>query len=253
MSPSILKTRLLLALASGALLASAADPVAALSAPRILARTKILASDEFEGRAPGTPGEDKTIAYLVREFQKIGLQPGNPDGSFIQAAPLVGITSKPSLNFTGDGRTLPMENINDFVAFSTRITDRVEGKDSEVVFVGYGIVAPEFGWDDYKGVDVRGKTVVMLINDPPIADPATGQLDPKIFGGRAMTYYGRWTYKYEIAAAKGAAACLIVVTDMAAILGYGVMSTPGVVIDGKVVHAGGVPDRKKIEGWLAVG
>jgi len=90
------------------------------------------------------------------------------------------------------------------------VQPRVAVKDSDVVFVGYGIVAPEFGWDDYKGVDVKGKTVVMLINDPPIVDPATGKLDPRIFGGIAMTYYGRWTYKYEIAAAKGAAACLIV-------------------------------------------
>jgi len=180
------------------------------SAARILERTKILASDEFEGRAPGTPGEDKTIAYLVGEFQRLGLQPGNPEGGFLQNTPLVGITSKPTLAFERDGVRLALENINDFVATSTRIEPRVEAKDSEVVFVGYGIVAPEFGWDDYKGVNVRGKTVVMLINDPPVLDPATGQLDPTVFGGRAMTYYGRWTYKYEIAAAKGAAACLIV-------------------------------------------
>jgi len=103
-----------------------------------------------------------------------------------------------------------MENINEFVGPSSRIEKHVEAKDSDVVFVGYGVVAPEYGWDDYKGVDVRGKTVIMLINDPPVVDPATGELDPKIFGGKAMTYYGRWMYKYEIAAKKGAAACLIV-------------------------------------------
>ncbi len=187
-----------------------ADPVPVISAANILARTKHLASDEFEGRAPGSPGEDKTVAYLVGEFQKLGLQPGNPDGTFLQNATLVGITSTPTLSFVRDGVTIPMTVINDFVGPSSRLVPRVEAKDTEVVFVGYGIVAPEFGWDDYKGVDVRGKTVVMLINDPPVLDPATGQLDPKVFGGRAMTYYGRWTYKYEIAAAKGAAACLIV-------------------------------------------
>ncbi|WP_415908569.1 M28 family peptidase [Oleiharenicola sp. Vm1] len=198
---------LLLAAAS----ASAAEPLLhPASAARILERTKVLASDEFEGRAPGTPGEDKTVAYLVGEFQKLGLSPGNPEGGFLQNAPLVGITSAPTLAFVRDGVTTPMENINDFVGVTARIAPRVEAKDSDVVFVGYGVVAPEFGWDDYKGVDVRGKTVVMLINDPPVTDPQTGELDPKVFGGKAMTYYGRWTYKYEIAAAKGAAACLIV-------------------------------------------
>jgi Zn-dependent M28 family amino/carboxypeptidase len=187
----------------------AADPVPVISAANILERTKTLSSDEFEGRAPGTPGEEKTVAYLVDEFKKLGLRPGNPDGTYIQNVPLVGITSTPRLSFSIDGKTLALENVNEFIGPSSRITPRVEAKDTEVVFVGYGVVAPEFGWDDYKGVDVKGKTVVMLINDPPVLG-ADGQLDPKVFGGKAMTYYGRWTYKYEIAAAKGAAACLIV-------------------------------------------
>jgi Zn-dependent M28 family amino/carboxypeptidase len=197
----------LLLLATAAL---AADPASSPSAANILAHTKVLSSDEFEGRAPGSPGEEKTIAYLVSEFTKLGLQPGNPDGTYIQNVPLVGITSAPALSFTMDGRTMLLENINDFIGPSSRITPHVEAKGTDVVFVGYGVVAPEYNWDDYKGVDVRGKTVVMLINDPPVVDPATGDLDPKIFGGKAMTYYGRWTYKYEIAAEKGAAACLIV-------------------------------------------
>ena len=201
---------LLLLLAALPAFAASPEPAPAISAARILARTKILASDEFEGRAPGSAGEDKTVAFLVSEFKRIGLQPGNPDGSYLQNVPLVGITSAPTLSFTHDGVTIPMSNINEFVGPSSRIAPHVEAKDSDVVFVGYGVVAPEYGWDDYKGVDVRGKTVVMLINDPPVIDPATGQLDPKIFGGKAMTYYGRWTYKYEIAAAKGAVACLIV-------------------------------------------
>ncbi|MDP1580175.1 MAG: M28 family peptidase [Candidatus Didemnitutus sp.] len=180
-----------------------------ISAARILERTKIISSDEFEGRAPGTRGEERTVEYLVTELQKLGLAPGNPDGTYVQNVPLVGITTTPTLSFTRDGVSIPMENINDFVGPSARIAPDVSTVDSEVVFVGYGIVAPEFGWDDYKGLDVRGKTVVMLINDPPVTD-ANGQLDPAVFGGKAMTYYGRWTYKYEIAAAKGAAACLIV-------------------------------------------
>ncbi len=233
-------------------LAFAADPVPAISAASILARTRVLASDEFEGRAPGSAGEEKTVAYLVSEFKKLGLSPGNPDGTYIQNVPLVGITSNPVLTFTLDGRTMSMENINEFVGPSSRLVPHVEAKDTEVVFVGYGVVAPEFGWDDYKGADVRGKTVVMLINDPPVIDPATGQLDPKIFGGKAMTYYGRWTYKYEIAAEKGAAACLIVHET-------GPAAYPFAVIVGSMSRENfqiSTPDRNAghvgMEGWLTL-
>ena len=182
----------------------------AISAASILARTKILASDEFEGRAPGSAGEEKTVNYLVSEFKKLGLEPGNPNGTYIQDVPLVGITSKPTLSFAIGSQTLPLQPITEFVGPTSRVASHIEVKDIDVVFVGYGVVAPEYRWDDFKDVDVRGKTVVMLVNDPPVVDPATGRLDPKMFGGAAMTYYGRWTYKYEIAAEKGAAACLIV-------------------------------------------
>ena len=204
---------LLLAAACVAPAALAETQPAAVPAPnaeRMLARAKIVASDEFEGRAPASPGEEKTVSYLVSEFKKMGLEPGNPNGTYIQDVPLVGITSHPTLSFTIGGKPMPLTNINDYVAFTTRVVPHVEAQDSGVVFVGYGVVAPEYNWDDYKGVDVRGKTVVMLVNDPPVLDPKTGQLDPKVFGGKAMTYYGRWMYKYEIAAAKGAAACIIV-------------------------------------------
>ena len=206
-----MKTKLfLLAAACATSLALADTPAPAPSASRMLARAKVLASDEFEGRGPATPGEEKTVAYLVSEFKKMGLEPGNPNGTYIQDVPLVGITSTPTLSFDIGGKPFAMTPINDYVGFTTRVVKHVEMKDSDVVFVGYGVVAPEYNWDDYKGVDVRGKTVVMLVNDPPVVDPKTGQLDPKIFGGKAMTYYGRWMYKYEIAAAKGAAACIIV-------------------------------------------
>jgi Zn-dependent M28 family amino/carboxypeptidase len=190
--------------------ARASDAVHVISSANILAHTKVLASDEFEGRAPGSAGEEKTVAYLISEFKKLGLQPGNPDGSFVQPVPLVGITSHSTLTFDIGGKPFAMTPINDFVGPTSRAQTDVSVSASDVVFVGYGIVAPEFGWDDYKGVDVRGKTVVMLVNDPPVIDPKTGELDPTVFGGKAMTYYGRWTYKYEIAAQKGAAACLIV-------------------------------------------
>lgn len=190
--------------------AFAADAAPPISAPSILARTKILASDDFEGRAPGSPGEEKTVAYLVAEFKKLGLAPGNPDGTYLQPVPLVGITSHPTLSFEIDGKSVPMTPINDFVGPTSRVTPHIAVKDSDVVFCGYGVVAPEYDWDDFKGIDVRGKVVVVLVNDPPVIDPKTSKLDPKIFGGNAMTYYGRWTYKYEQAAAKGAIACLIV-------------------------------------------
>ena len=210
---TFMKTRLLVfaaACATSLALAETTPNPSGPSAARLLARTKILASDAFEGRAPGSPGEEKTVAYLVDEFKKMGLEPGNPDGTYLQDVPLVGITSKPTLSFDIAGKTMAMTPINDYVGYTTRVVPHVEVKGSDVVFVGYGIVAPEYGWDDYKGVDVRGKTIVMLVNDPPVVDPKTGELDPKIFGGKAMTYYGRWMYKYEIAAAKGAAACIIV-------------------------------------------
>jgi Zn-dependent M28 family amino/carboxypeptidase len=122
-----------------------------------------------------------------------------------------GVTSTPSVSFDVGGKTITPAVLNDYVAVSRHTVPLVEVKDSPIVFVGYGVVAPEYGWDDFKGVDVRGKTVVMLINDPPVRDPKDPtKLDDAMFKGKAMTYYGRWTYKYEEASAKGAAACLIV-------------------------------------------
>ena len=231
--------------------ALAADPTPVISAANILAHVRTLASDEFEGRAPGSPGEDKTVAYLIGEFKKLGLAPGNPDGTYIQNVPLVGITSTPTLSFTLDGKVLALENVNEFVGPTSRVTPHLEAKDTDVVFVGYGVVAPEFGWDDYKGVDVRGKTVVMLINDPPVTG-ADGQLDPKVFGGKAMTYYGRWTYKYEIAAAKGATACLIVHETGPAAYPFGVI----VGSRSRENFEISVPDRNAghvaMEGWLTL-
>ncbi len=230
----------------------AAERGPAISAASILARTKVLASDEFEGRAPGSPGEDKTVNYLIGEFKKLGLEPGNPDGSYVQKVALVGITSKPTLSFKIGGTTLTMEPINDFVGPTSRVQAHVEANNSEVVFVGYGIVAPEIGWDDYKGVDVRGKTVVMLINDPPVVDPATGKLDPKVFGGAAMTYYGRWTYKYEIAAAKGAVACLIVHETGPAAYPFGVVVTSRSRENFEIRTPDGNAHHVAMEGWLTI-
>ena len=177
----------------------------------ILAHTKVLSSDEYEGRGPGTKGEELTVKYLTEQFQKLGLKPGNPDGTYVQKVPLVGFAGQPTASFTSGGKTMNLNFPQDYVAVSRRFVPESKVENSEMVFVGYGVVAPEYGWDDYKGLDVRGKTIVMLINDPAVPDASDPtKLDEKMFKGKAMTYYGRWTYKYEIAAEKGAAAAIII-------------------------------------------
>ncbi len=168
----------------------------AITPEKMLAHIKTLSSDEFEGRAPGSKGEELSIKYIEEQFKKIGLKPGNPNGSYFQEVPLAGITSDPHMTFTVTGKpAMDLKFQDDFVASSARLQDKIDIDNSDIVFVGYGIVAPEYGWNDYKDVDVRGKTILMLINDPPIPDPHDPQkLDEKMFKGRAMTYYGRWTY-----------------------------------------------------------
>ena len=194
-------------------LAAADAPVTdpSLSAASLLARTTKLASDEFEGRGPGTRGEERTTAWLVEQFKSFGLQPGNPNGSWFQDVPMAGMKSVTQFRLQHAGTNENLTFPQDFVAWAPPQRDRVTLTHSELVFVGYGVVAPEYGWDDFKDVDVRGKTVVFLINDPPIPDPHDPtKLDDSVFKGKAMTYYGRWTYKFEIAAKKGAAAAIIV-------------------------------------------
>jgi Zn-dependent M28 family amino/carboxypeptidase len=189
------------------------DPgLRSFSADRLLAHIRTLSSDEFGGRGPGSNGEQLTVKYVEDQFRSQGLEPGNPDGTYLQIVPLVGITPDTKMRFalSGHGRTLEPKFQDDFVAWSKRVvgTSRI---DADMVFVGYGVQAPEFNWDDFKGTDVKGKVVVVLINDPPVPDPSDpAKLDPKTFGGAAMTYYGRWTYKFEKAARLGAAGCVII-------------------------------------------
>ena len=183
----------------------------AITAGDLLEHIQVLASDEFEGRAPGSKGEDLSVKYITESFKALGLKPGNPNGTYTQDVPLAGIITKPSAAFKVGGKTTDLKFPEQYVASSARLQAEIDVKDSEIVFVGYGVVAPEYGWDDYKDVDVKGKTLLMLINDPAIPEANNpAQLDPKMFKGRAMTYYGRWTYKYEIAAQKGAAASVII-------------------------------------------
>src|SRR5215216_1172386 len=151
----------------------------AITPDGLLAHIKVLASDEFEGRAPGSKGEDLSVKYITDQFKKTGLKPGNPDGTYTQDVPLAGIKSEPRMSFVIGDKTLGLKYPDDFVASSARLRPEIKIEKSDVVFVGYGVVAPEYGWDDYKDVDVKGKTIVMLINDPAVPDPADdSKLDP---------------------------------------------------------------------------
>jgi Zn-dependent M28 family amino/carboxypeptidase len=179
----------------------------------LLQHIKTLSSDSFEGRAPGTRGEDRAVEYIQNQFVSLGLKPGNPDGTYIQKVPMVGTKPDSSMimSLRKGEKSLQLKYLSDFVAWTRQVVPDTTLINSEIIFVGYGVQAPEFNWDDYKGVDVRGKTLVMLVGDPPIPDPADPtKLDPKVFGGKAMTYYGRWSYKYDIAGEKGAAGVLLV-------------------------------------------
>ena len=209
--------------------------------------TRTLSSDAFEGRAPGTPGEEKTLAYLVDQFQKAGLQPGN-NGSWFQDVPLVAITAQnvSPLAFTGGSQPMSLNYGPEFVASTYRVTPNIAVKDSPVVFVGYGINAPEKGWNDYAGVDVKGKTVVILVNDP---DWETAGLQGE-FGGQAMTYYGRWTYKFEEAARQGAAAALIVHDTQPAAYGWNVVQSSWTGEQQVADAANGHSDQTAANGWI---
>jgi Zn-dependent M28 family amino/carboxypeptidase len=225
----------------------------AIDADALLAHTKVLASDEYAGRAPGTRGENLSVGYLEGQFRKLGLEPGNPDGTYIQKVPLVGIAPDPTpLVFRKGSEQQTLEWKDDVVAWTKHVAERAAVDNSELVFVGYGVVAPEYQWDDYKGTDVTGKTLVMLVNDPPVPDPSNPtELDPKTFGGKAMTYYGRWTYKYEIGAQKHAAGVLLIHETGPA--GY-----PFDVVQSKVGEQFDLvtPDknmgRVAIEGWMTL-
>ncbi|HEX9162957.1 MAG TPA: M28 family peptidase, partial [Thermoanaerobaculia bacterium] len=187
-------------------------------ADAIAAHDKFLSSDLLEGRAPGTPGDQIAEEYIATELQSYGLKPGGEKGTYFQTVPLTGVTfdaSKSSVAFTRNGTNVigPLKHLDEFVG-SDQEQQPAGTLDSDVIFVGHGVVAPEYRWDDYKGVDVRGKTLIMLVDDPPASAS-----EPDLFKGKTRTYYGRWTYKYETGTAKGAQAVILIHTDDAA--GYG--------------------------------
>ncbi|MET1110096.1 MAG: M28 family metallopeptidase, partial [Allosphingosinicella sp.] len=217
-----------------------------ISLATLTTATQILSSDEYEGRAPTTKGEDKTVAYIAQRFEQAGLQPGNKS-SWYQDVPMVEISTTPSpLRITGGGAPLAFGWRTDFVANTYRVAPKVELENSEMVFVGYGINAPKRGWNDYAGIDVRGKTVIILVNDPDWQE--SGLEGP--FNGKAMTYYGRWTYKYEEAARQGAAGALIVHDSEPAAYGWNVVQSSWTGPQYNLDEPGGHMDQSKVIGWL---
>ena len=219
-----------------------------ISEADLVENIQVLASDEFEGRLPASPGGQKTTEFLAAAFEEVGLEPAN-EGSWFQDVPLVAITAEEVSPLVIGGGSGPSdyEYQDDFMAWTKRVVDDVKVENSELVFVGYGVVAPEYGWNDYEGLDVEGKTVVMLVNDPGYATQ-----NPDLFSGSTMTYYGRWTYKFEEAARQGAAAAFVVHETAPA--GY-----PWTVVSGSwagpqfdLVREDDNMSRIPVEGWFTL-
>jgi Zn-dependent M28 family amino/carboxypeptidase len=206
---------------------------------------RVLASDDFQGRKPGTPGEEKTVAYLVEQFRKLGLKPGNGE-SFLQQVPMVESVAgtDASLSIAGRNGTVALLYGKDMVIWSKRGLPQAELRHSELAFVGYGIVAPEYAWNDYADIDVHGKTVVVLLGDPGYATK-----DPRVFRGGSATYYGRWSYKIEEAARQGAAGVLLVHDSNAAGYGWSVVQSTWTGAQLGLATASDA-GRAAIEGWI---
>src|SRR5689334_1016266 len=215
--------------------------------------TRVLASDEFQGRAPGTPGEDKTIPYLIEQFKAAGLEPAGENGGWTQTVPMIHTKLQAPVNvsISQGGQTLPLCFPDDIYLGTVRPVDRVKIANAPMVFVGYGVNAPERGWDDFKGVDLHGKVAVMLVNDPDF-EAAAGEPVAGKFGGKTMTYYGRWTYKYEEAARRGAIAALVVHETEAAGYPWTVVKSPA----GEsyaIPQSPGLPQPVLLQGWIQQG
>jgi Zn-dependent M28 family amino/carboxypeptidase len=222
--------------------------VPALSEKTMQDVTRELSLDTYEGRAPGSIGEEKTVAYLISKFKAAGLEPGN-NGSWTQDVPLIEITAKnvSALNIADrNGKAMSFAYGSEYVIGSYREAPKTDIKQSDMVFVGHGIVAPEKGWNDYSGVDVKGKTVVVMVNDPDFENQG---LDGP-FGGKAMTYYGRWTYKYEEAARQGAAAVLIIHDTAPAAYGWNVVNSSWTGTQFLAQSKDGGKSQTQANGWI---
>ncbi|MEG3149946.1 M20/M25/M40 family metallo-hydrolase [Sphingomonas sp. ZT3P38] len=239
---------------TAALLAGVAQPASAkmeVDPARLAETVKTLASDPFEGRAPGTAGEERTVNYLIERFQALGLEPAGPDGSWVQKVPLLHtrLGTPRALAFATPKGAMPVEQANGVYLSTIRPDDTARIAKAPVVFVGYGVKAPERGWDDFKGIDLKGKVVIFLVNDPDFTaapeEPVAGK-----FGGRTMTYYGRWTYKFEEAARQGAIGALIVHETQGAGYGWNVVISPG----GENYDIARRPDQLTslaLQGWIS--
>lgn len=240
-----------LLLAAPAAAQEAAAPMAEISAENLEQTVRTLASDQFEGRAPGTVGEERTIGYLIGRLQALGLEPGGENGTWTQKVPLLRtqLGEPAELAFTHAGEAQPLDFPTDIYVSTLQPDDTARVEGAPLVFVGYGVHAPERGWDDYKGVDLEGKVAVFLINDPDFhaaqSEPVAGK-----FGGRAMTYYGRWTYKFEEAARRGAIAALIVHETAGAGYGWNVIESPGGE-NYDVVRAPEDVTSLALQGWIS--
>ncbi len=246
--------RMLAPIAATAVLASlpvAGESLSPINPAQMSATVKTLASDAFQGRAPGTPGEAKTVAYLVDRFRALGLRPGGENGGWLQQVPLLhNIADTPTrLEVRIGSSTLPLLAGRDLNPETLRSLSRVSIVDAPMVFVGYGVAAPERNWDDFKGVDLHGKVAIFLVNDPDFEagpdEPVAGK-----FGGRAMTYYGRWTYKFEEAARRGAIAAFVVHETAPAGYGWNVVShAVGGTYD--IVRSAEQPQPVLLQAWIS--
>ncbi|WP_374527336.1 M28 family metallopeptidase [Novosphingobium sp.] len=218
---------------------------------RITSTVRVMTQDWFEGRAPGTVGEDRTVSYLIGRFQEMGLQPGGPNGRWVQEVPLLHtrLGAPERLALTTPQGEIPLKPGTDVYLSTLRNYDVVRVADAPLVFVGYGVTAPERQWDDFKGQDLKGKVAVFLINDPDFAAAPKEKVAGK-FGGKAMTYYGRWTYKFEEAARRGAVAALIVHDTDGAGYGWNVVISPGGENYGLVAKDGSQTSLA-LQGWLS--
>jgi Zn-dependent M28 family amino/carboxypeptidase len=241
-----IKGAIICAIMAAPVMAQGKAPPTPIDAARLSETARVLASDAFEGRAPGTAGEDRTIAYLSKTFAALGLKPAGDNGGWTQKVPMVRthLQMPGSVEIGGQAMALGKD-----VYFSTvRPVDRVVIDKAPMIFVGYGVSAPERQWDDFKGVDLTGKIAVMIVNDPDFeaapSEPVAGK-----FGGKAMTYYGRWTYKYEEAARRGAIAAIIIHDTAGAGYGWYTVQAPGGE-NYDIVHAPGSPQPLLLQGWI---
>jgi Zn-dependent M28 family amino/carboxypeptidase len=235
------------------LVLGAAPPPAHVDMQRMSEITRVLASDDFQGRAPGTPGEAKTIPYLIEQFKAAGLEPAGENGGWTQEVPMIHtqLRAPENVSVSQAGQTVALKFPDDIYLGTTRAVDRVRIANAPVVFVGYGVTAPERGWDDFKGVDLHGKVAVMLVNDPDFEATAREPVAGK-FGGKTMTFYGRWVYKYEEAARRGAIAALVVHETEAAGYPWTVVKSPA----GESYNVVLPPNAQQpvlLQGWIQQG